>query len=238
MIVIKCKKLLLFSLACLVSLLCALSTYLTVSALSPRPSTVIVLDAGHGGADGGVTGRNTGVKESDLNLAIAKIIKKKLERQGYAVVLTRKTEDGLYKSLSGSFKSEDFAERKKIIEQANASLVISIHQNFYSSPARRGTQVFYNPDNDGSIAFARSMQTSLNDGVNAPYNGRSFSALKGDYFITKCTDAPAIIIECGFLSNPQDEALLQTEEFCNELAYHIASGVTAYLVSAGAVICD
>lgn len=237
MVVIKLKKSILTVVVLVTAAVGILSAYLTVNALSPRPQTVIVVDAGHGGADGGVTGKVSGVTEAEINLAIAKLVKKRLERAGYEVVMTRKTADGLYKNLKGDFKAEDFAERKRIIRDADATLVISIHQNFYTSPVRRGAQVFFNPDNEGSIAFAKCMQSALNEGVNDVEGGRSFSALKGDYYITKCSDAPAIIIECGFLSNPQDEKLLLTDDFREDFSYHVLCGVTAYLVSVGSVSC-
>ena len=96
-------------------------------------SLKIVLDAGHGGVDGGVSGSKTGVKESDLNLAFTHSIKDVLEDMGFAVTLTRKTEAGLYGTPTKGFKKRDMQKRKEIIEETEPILVLSIHQNFYPS---------------------------------------------------------------------------------------------------------
>lgn len=196
----------------------------------PNTELTVVLDAGHGGIDSGVTGINTGAKESDLNLEIVKLLKKSFENAGVNVVLTRTGANSLSSGIAGSFKKDDFKKRKEIIDKSNAVLVISIHQNFYSSKMRRGSQVFFNSDNESSIAFAKAVQNSLNYGINAPRNGREYIALAGNYYILKCTSVAAIIVECGFLSNPIDDALLSTPEFQQELAYYILTGSLNYLV--------
>ena len=97
----------------------------------------IVVDAGHGGIDGGVSGKNTGVKESDLNLSISMALKEELEDMGFEVTLTRKTEAGLYDTTAKGFKKRDMQRRKEIIEEVKPALVISIHQLPYPSGAGR-----------------------------------------------------------------------------------------------------
>ena len=122
----------------------------------------IVLDAGHGGIDGGVSGKKTGIKESDLNLSITHVLNETLLDMGFEVTLTRKTEGGLYGTPTKGFKRRDMQKRKEIIEGAKPALVISIHQNFYPSSSTRGAQVFYNPQSDEGKTLALCLQDSLN----------------------------------------------------------------------------
>ena len=110
----------------------------------------IVVDAGHGGMDGGVCGRMTGEKESDLNLAVSLALKEELTDMGFVVTLTRKTEAGLYDTASRGFKKRDMQKRKEIIEEVKPDLIISIHQNFYPVKSTRGGQVFYSKNAEES----------------------------------------------------------------------------------------
>ena len=187
----------------------------------------IVLDAGHGGIDGGVTGKNTGVKESDVNLQITFALKVALEKTGFSVALTRKTAEGLYDTTAKGFKKRDMQRRKEIIEKEKPVLVISIHQNYYPSQNQRGAQVFYGDNNPKSRSLATVLQTNLN----AAYKKQGVKArncMFGDYFMLKCYSAPAVIVECGFLSSPADEALLTDDAWQKTLANGIAEGVMAY----------
>lgn len=186
----------------------------------------VVLDAGHGGIDGGVTGVKTGIKESELNLIVVKKIEKLLVDAGIKVYLTRSTEAGLYGVISSSLKKKDMEKRRDIINDVKPDLVVSIHMNKYSVSTRRGAQVFYNEENEKSKLLAECVQGELN---NMKESVRKYSALSGDYYMVKCTDYPSIITECGFLSNPEDEALLISETYQDSLAYTIFKGITIYL---------
>lgn len=193
----------------------------------------IVLDAGHGGVDGGVVGKKTGVKESDLNLEIVYILKDELVDMGFDVTLTRKTEAGLYDTATQGFKKRDMQRRKEIIDECNPALVISIHQNFYSAQKYRGGQVFYRAEHAQGELLGKAIQ----DGLNALYekeNAKPRSAMRGDYFMLNCTSAPSVIVECGFLSNAEDEKLLCDRAWKGELAHAIAAGVTAYFAQESA----
>jgi N-acetylmuramoyl-L-alanine amidase len=201
-----------------------------ISAISPRKTITVVIDAGHGGVDGGVVGTNTGVLEREINLLMAKELKKQLENAGFNAVMTRTTKYALYDEAKGGFKREDFERRKRIIEESNATLVVSLHCNKFSDRSRRGAQVFYDCDNESSKAYAKELQSVINETVNAKYAGRAFSALSGDYYILKCTTVPSVIIECGFLSNAEDERLLNDEAFRAELSYQIMTGTIRYLM--------
>ncbi len=186
----------------------------------------VVLDAGHGGIDGGVSGINTGIKESELNLAVTKRLENYLIDAGMSVVLTRNTDAGLYGIATQSFKQKDMQKRRDIIRKAKPNLVVSIHMNKYCLSTRRGAQVFYKENHQTSKLLADSIQNSFNQMKEAV---RECSALTGDYYILNCSDYPSVIAECGFLSNPEDEALLVTENYQDAIAYSIFKGIVNYL---------
>ena len=201
----------------------------SASAFSQAEKRRVVLDAGHGGEDPGVTGVSTGVKESDLNLKMALTLGDLLSSAGFKTVQTRVSEGSL---VSGRYvKSEDMEARKRTIERAKPQAVVSIHMNKYSEdPKRRGVQVFYSTEN--SAAFAEQMQTHLNNAMNVPTLGRGFDPIRGDYFIAKCADCPSVIIECAFLSSPLDEALISDANYRLRLAIEIEKGIEAFLNAA------
>lgn len=188
----------------------------------------VALDAGHGGIDGGVTGKTTKVKESDLNLAIVQLLAPQLEEMGFQVVLTRKTQAGLYGVYGRGFKKRDMQRRKEIIQESNPDLVVSVHQNLYPTSGTRGAQVFYLKDSQAGETFAAALQEPLNK-MYANYGVKPRVCKAADYFMLSCTSNPSVIVECGFLSNAQDEALLVQPAFQRELVSAIISGIVAYL---------
>jgi N-acetylmuramoyl-L-alanine amidase len=196
---------------------------------------IIVVDAGHGGRDGGVSGTATKVRESDLNLKYAVLLKESLEKQGYRVVMTRSTEEGLYDAAATgggyneeSRKAQDMKRRKEIINDAKPACVVSLHMNFFGQSSVRGAQVFYNASNAESKKLAQCVQNKINT-PNNKYAERNLSTLPGDYYIIKCTDYTSCIVECGFLSNKEDEKLLLNPAYQAELVYEITNGITVYL---------
>lgn len=211
-----------------------LSTYVallcvrTRAAASPSDRFTVVIDAGHGGIDGGVSGITTGVKESELNLDIARKLKAKFDKSGAKTVMTRKTEAGLYGIYSKGFKRRDMQKRKQITLNAKADIFVSIHLNYYSSPLRRGAQVFYKIDEEKSKSLADIVQAELNGGKEYE---RDYTALAGDYYVLNEADCAAILCECGFLSNAEDEKLLLTDEYRAEIAEKIFNGIEKYRFS-------
>ncbi len=198
----------------------------TVSAFS-NGNMRIVVDAGHGGIDCGVSGRQTEVKESDLNLSIANALKGVLEDAGFEVIMTRKTQGGLYDTTAKGFKKRDMLRRREIIQNADPALVLSVHQNFYPAKGTRGAQTFYFAQSEEGEALALSVQENLN----ALYEGQGAKprkVMKGEYFILRCAPCPSILVECGFLSNAEDERLLQTPAWQKSIAESIAAGVLAF----------
>ncbi len=201
-----------------------------VSAFS-EGSMRIVIDAGHGGIDGGVTGKKTGVKESDINLAISFALQARLEDMGFEVTLTRKTKGGLYDTTAKGFKKRDMQKRKEIIQKADPALVLSVHQNFYPSSAARGGQVFYLAKSEEGERFALLMQARLNE-LYGEKKVKERKATKGEFFMLTCAPCPSLIVECGFLSNGEDEALLQDKTWQNRLAESMSAAVLDYYANA------
>ena len=189
----------------------------------------VVIDAGHGGIDGGVVGIESGVKESDINLDLSRRLGRAFEEAGFQVVQTRETEAGLYGVATSGYKKRDMQKRSEIIHKSNPALVISVHQNFFSLRSRRGAQVFFRGSNERSVALAQLIQSSLN---NMEECVKQSEALNGDYFMLNCSDYPSVIVECGFLSNAEDEKLLLDNAYRDKLAAAILKGALAYLSSA------
>lgn len=194
------------------------------AAVNPNMPT-IVIDAGHGGIDNGVKGIDSGTDEADINLAIARFLKGQFTNAGFNCIMTRTTEAGLYGSSEKGFKMRDMQKRKSIIESCNADMVISVHQNFCPLPSKRGGTVFFNAESEKGKELALCIQSELNA---MDSSVKPNEALKGDYYMLKCTPSPSVIVECGFLSNSQDDKLLNTENHQRAIAYAIFKGAVNY----------
>lgn len=192
----------------------------TTLAITSSGKPVIAIDAGHGGYDGGVTGVTSGVKEAAVNLAIATLLKGYFESDGYKVVMTRTRDEALTASTK---KQEDMKARASVVNKAAPLLLISLHVNYYPSSSRRGIQTFYSKEKD--IPLAETIQKRLNATMNIPTLSRSFSPLAEDYYLLSNVDCPAAIVECGFFSNREDEALLLDENYRMRLAFEIFSAI-------------
>ena len=190
----------------------------------PKPTYTIVVDAGHGGRDDGCTG-SAGTRESEINLKIARNLKLYLETLGIKVVMTRNDGNGLYDSNAENFKLSDMEKRLNIIDDTHPDMVISIHQNSFADSLQRGAQVFYQEDDMVSKGFADSMQRQL---LLQLVEARQESNA-GDYYLLKECGLPAVIVECGYLTNVEDEALLCSEGYQKSVAYAIMCGVVDYL---------
>lgn len=214
----------------ILSILITLS--LTFVGISPKIKTslsedlVVVIDPGHGGVDPGVISSVSGVKESDLNLYLSNTLCKRFLADGNSAIMTRTCDCGLYGTLTKGFKTRDLNKRVDICKEADADIFISIHMNKYSDKNRRGAQVFYNPKSQAGKIMAGYIQDQLNG---LEESVRNCSPLAGDYYLLNNVDCPAVIVECGFLSNPDDEELLLTETYREKLAHAIFYGVKAYL---------
>ena len=186
----------------------------------------VVIDAGHGGIDGGVV-TSTGVKESELNLDISKKIRDNLKEYGINVVMTRMGSGGLYGMATKGFKKRDMQKRKEIILSSNADLMVSVHINKCPFSYRRGPQVFYKIADSESKDFAQLLQGNLNEMPTAVEEGL---CLVGDYYVLNCSSGPSVLVECGFVSNSEDERLLLSEEYRSQLAGVISSSILTKLL--------
>lgn len=181
---------------------------------------VILIDAGHGYPDGGAISDFSSVCESDLNLEYALTLKEYFNSLNYKVELTRSSKQAIAKT-----KTEDMEKRKKIIEKSNCDIFISIHMNRFSLSSSLGAQVFYKLEDENSKLLAENVKDLLVKNI-------EFSrklALKGDFMVLNSANCPAILIECGFLSNKLDETRLRSKEYRENLCYQIFCGTIKYL---------
>ena len=162
--------------------------------------------------------------ERDINLSISKKVESLLKTLNIEVVQTRTTEDGLYGVFASGFKMRDMKARKAIIEEANPDLVVSIHLNSFTSSTSKGAQVYYKPNSEISKELAEKMQNLFAKNLE---NSRT-ECFEGDFYILTCTKKPGILVECGFLSNPEEEQLLITDDYQQKVAYQIFCGIVSY----------
>ena len=195
------------------------------SVINIEKKHTIVIDPGHGGVDPGKVGVD-GSLEKDINLNISMKIKKILIDNGYEVVLTRDEDIGLYKESDSNKKSADMKARCKVIEEAEADLVISIHQNSFEQESVRGAQVFYYENSPEGKKLAECIQNGVRELADAT-NDRSVKA-NSSYYMLLHTPCPTVIVECGFMSNSNEAKLLGTDEYQEKLALAVCKGIEDY----------
>lgn len=223
--VFKKKHIMLFLTILLVGVIVVVATLSFIKTTSPKKTYTVVIDAGHGGIDGGSVGVVTKNDENHLNLEYAKCLKTYFENFDIGVVMTRSTLDGLYSPIAKNKKKSDMQKRKDIIEKSGADLVVSIHMNSFPTKASRGAQVFYDKNNESGKALADCIQKRF---VLDIENARK-SAKPGDFFLVNCTPLPSVIVECGYLSNPTEDQLLATKKHREKICYAIFCGVLSFL---------
>ena len=188
----------------------------------PLDGLTIAVDAGHGGYDGGAIGRVSGVPEKGLNLDVAQRVEELLLEQGADVVMTRTGDYALCDENPPIRKKlQDMQRRAEIIRINDADMVISIHMNEYARRSESGPQVFYREDCPAGRLLAGAIQEAMIKGLRP---NRERPALGGDYYILTL-GMPSVLVECGFLSNKAEEALLMTEEYRQRVAEAIVQGV-------------
>ena len=190
---------------------------------------MLIIDPGHGGVDGGAVSVN-GVNESVINLDIAKKMELMCEFMGFPVLMTRESEELDYPddcTTIAARKRHDQKSRVAFINAAENAVVLSIHQNSFQSSSVRGAQVFYYTGSEQGQQFAQIMQQQLVE-ILDPSNTRVCKE-NSSYYLLKKTSVPLVIVECGFLSNPEEAAMLQTEEFQDRTADAICMGIQKYL---------
>lgn len=189
----------------------------------------LVIDAGHGGFDGGAIGSN-GTTEQDINLSIAKRVQLLASFFGVQTVMTREDTNALDYDPSRPVrenKVSDIKARQKVVEQTANPVFLSIHLNKFSDAQYHGAQVFYSTNHAGGCALAELLQDALITGCD-PTNKRQAKPADQSIYLMKVLDCPAVIVECGFLSNPAEEALLGNQEYHKKLAASIVAGYLRY----------
>lgn len=189
---------------------------------------IVVIDPGHGGADPGKIGINDSL-EKDINLQISKKLGAYLRGNGYTVIFTRTTDCMLGDAGASNKKTADLNARIDIMEQQQVDFVISIHQNSYPDQQVHGAQCFYYHQSAEGKALAEYLQKALVK-ISDPENKRLAKA-NDNYYILKNSSCPVVIVECGFLSNPEEAELLTTDSYQNKIALSIATGIDSYLRS-------
>lgn len=196
--------------------------YSNVEVVSGGVQRVIVIDPGHGGMDGGAVA-DDGTLEKDLNLIIAKDVAQILKYNGFRVILTRETDTMLGSGETGKVKRADLNERLRIAEGGD-NILVSIHMNKYPDSRPHGLQVYYSKNNAHSHTLAEHIrQTAVS--VMQPDNKREVKAAGSEIFILNKATVPAVLIECGFLSNTEELEKLKNEEYQRELASVIAVAI-------------
>ena len=193
-------------------------------AASSKTKTIVV-DAGHGGPDPGKVSEN-GTLEKDINLKIALYLKEILESQNINVIMTR-SEDKDLATETNKRKLSDIKERVKLMENSNADMVISIHQNSYPDAEVYGAQCFYPTESEEGKKLAAIIQNQIITSTNQT----KIREIKdnNDYYLLKHSSTPIVIVECGFLSNPAEEQLLLSDEYQRKMAWSIYLGTLQYL---------
>ncbi|MEA4824956.1 MAG: N-acetylmuramoyl-L-alanine amidase [Clostridiaceae bacterium] len=191
---------------------------------------VIVIDAGHGGMDGGAVGKN-GTLERDINLAVAQKTELLLALFGIPTVMTRTTEDDIAPEASYSSirarKAADMHNRKAIVDAQASAILLSIHMNNFGQSRYSGAQVFYTKI-DGSKVLAETLQQNL-IGFADPANTRVVMPVDPDLYLYRSVTHPAVLVECGFLSNAAEEAKLKTDSYQTKLAAALAVSVFQHI---------
>jgi len=194
----------------------------------PTTAKVIVIDPGHGGFDPGKVG-NTGKHEKDINLAISLYLREYLEASGSIVIMTREEDVDLYIDDGSNRKKKnvDLTNRKNIAKESQPHVFLSIHVNSFSESKYYGAQTFYPKNNEEGKKLANVIQEEL---IRVLHNDNNRVPLENDsIYIIKGLDIPTVLIECGFLSNPQEEQNLNNPQYQQKIAWSIYVGIQRYL---------
>lgn len=189
----------------------------------PEEAIAVVIDAGHGGSDGGASGTETGVVESELNLIVAKMLSDELTSRGFYVIMTRTGEGAIAPT-----KDADMKRRGEIMNMPGVDLVVSIHMNKFRDRTVSGPMVFYMKGSEEGRRLAECVINSVCDSIGRPQR----KANPEDLFVLRVPKAPSVLVECGFLSNAADEALLMTGSHREKLVKGIADGIMEYVEAA------
>jgi len=199
---------------------------------TPVTGRVIVVDPGHGSPDGGASGVS-GALEKDYNLAVAKKLGNLLLQSGAHVIYTREDDNSVADNLNQKLrnvKREDMKKRRQIRDNTNADMFVSIHMNSGESGAYSGAQVFYQHSSAESRFLAESIQRSIKS-VADKSNTREAKDSNNSIFILNDSKIPSVLVECGFISNKEEESKLKTDSYQEKIAFAIYGGILEYINS-------
>lgn len=195
-----------------------------------NPLPMIILDAGHGGIDSGCLSVN-GAEEKDINLNIMLTLRGMLEVTGFDVTVTRDTDRSIHDSGVtglGKQKKSDMENRLNLINSFDNAVFVSVHQNQFTDPKYYGAQMFYPAESTESEQLARVMQNNFVS-LLQPENKREIKPVGDEIYLLRFAKCPAVMAECGFLSNPEEAAKLETAEYQSQVAFAIYKSLCDYL---------
>lgn len=202
----------------------------SVNTLDTKYQTVII-DAGHGGGDGGAVARD-GTLEKDINLSISTRLETALKLMGYNVIMTRTTDKLIYDAdISKTIRQKkvsDIRNRTDLVNSTPNSILISIHQNKFPQTQYSGTQVFYSSNCEESKPIAQSIQFAVRD-LLQPQNKREIKKSGTNIYMLYYSKAPAVMVECGFLSNYEECEKLKSKDYQKQMVFCIMCGILNYL---------
>ncbi len=207
---------------------------LSASATVGHYEKTVIIDAGHGGADGGAVGAD-GTAEKTINLAISLKLRSFFEAGGFQVIMIRSTDCDIASPNSQTLrerKVSDIHNRFKIAESHPKALFLSIHQNLYTKPQYSGAQVFYSVNNTDSKVLAQSLQNAFQT-LLQPQNDRVIKPAGKNLYILYHSHSPTVLVECGFLSNRAEEEKLEDDSYQNQVAFTIYSGALQFYALQG-----
>ncbi len=193
-------------------------------------SKVIIIDPGHGGFDPGKVGI-TGIHEKEINLNIALKLRDYLEQSGAYVIMTRTEDVDLDGDDTKQWKKGDMINRSQIVNNSDGDIMISIHQNSFPQADVRGGQVFFYKDSEAGKILAQSIQKAIK--THGDQENKRVAKHNGDYYILRTTKIPAVIVECGFLTNYEEETKLNTDQYQEKIAWAIYIGIIEYFQENG-----
>ena len=207
---------------------------ITSQVFSNEKVYTVVLDAGHGGEDGGAVGQD-GITEKNINLEISKKIRDMLETSGYHVIMTREEDTAIYDDNAETLRQKKRSDLKNRLEMVKSntgedSIFVSIHQNKFTDEKYSGAQIFYSKNNAKSQELATNIKDSI-VGLIQPNNSRELKPADKYIYLLLNSSGPSVIVECGFLSNAEEAKKLNTKEYQQQLAFSIYCGITHYFMN-------
>lgn len=201
---------------------------LSASAETRSEEPVIIIDAGHGGEDGGAS--DNGILEKDINLSIALKLRDMLRAGGFRTEMTRDSDVSIYDDTSETTRQKkvsDLNNRVEIINKYKNNILVSIHQNKFEQPQYFGTQIFYSANLPQSEKLAEEIKRSVT-GLLQPENKRELKRADKSIYILSKAEVPAVIVECGFISNPEEAEKLSQEKYQQQMAFAVYCGLLSY----------